>query len=134
LAFDSTKAAGDLVTSSDYNTRTVVIKKNPTTVSVPETRLNDGDFLVLSREVLDAGDRLNIHAAGVDPSGVTGLQIKIRNITDGSDVFTENGDTNYGPDLVEAAAAGDQFEVRLENISGSRQDVKGFCKYEVSSE
>lgn len=134
MAFDSTKAAGDLITSSDYNTRTVVIKKNPTTVNQPKTRIQRDDFLVLSREVLDAGDRINIHASGVEPSGVAGLELVVRNVTDGVDVFSDNQETNYGPDLVEAAAEGDVVEFRIENNTSSRQDVKGFCKYEVSSE
>lgn len=132
MAWDSTKAAGDLVTSSDYNVKTTVIKKNPTTVSQPKTRIDDGDYVVLSREVLGAGESIKVHASGVKPASVSGLNVVVRNVTDAVDIYSDNSETSYGPDLTSGGTA-DIVEVRVDNRSGAAQDVKGFCKYEVSS-
>lgn len=92
--------------------------------------IQNGNYVTLGTIPVPANHQVKVYTAGVNPSGTTGLNVVLRNTTDGVDVYSNNAGYDTGVPLA-SGAAGDTVEIRLENDTGSVQTVNGFMKVEV---
>lgn len=132
MAWDTSKSADDLIESSEYNDLVSVLKKGAFTVNQSTMNIGDGNHVELAKFDLPAGTTVKVHASGIDPAGTTGLDVVVRNQTDATDIYTDNTQTNIGPDLA-SGGDGDTVSVRLDNTSGSEQQASGWAVIEISS-
>ncbi len=133
MVWDSDKASGDVIASQDWDDQVTVIKKNASVANMDSRTITAGNHVVLERLNLLAGTTIKVHASAINPSGTTGLNVVVRNVTDASDIYSNNSETNIGPDLA-SGGDGDVVEIRVDNSSGSEQNsVSGSLHYEFSS-
>lgn len=133
MAWDTDKASGDIIASQDWDDLVSVIKKNAAVFNTSSSiSLADTEYVTMGRLELPAGTTIKVHASAVNPSGVTGLNAVVRNVTDSTDIYSNNTGTNIGPDLA-SGGDGDTIELRLDNSSGSQQDAKAWIAVEYGS-
>lgn len=132
MAWDDDKSVGDVISAQDWDDKVSVIKKNSAVFNTSSSiLLEDTEWITLGRIALPSNTDLKVHASGLDPSDTTDLDLKVRNVTDSSDIYTDNSETNIGPDL-DSGGEGDTVEIRIENNTGEEQNVKGWAAVEVS--
>lgn len=121
---------GDGIRFEDADGNKVSYVNDAYTFNAPSFNLQNGNHTTLATIPVPAGKKLRIYASGVNPSGVSGVNIVARNTTDSTDLYSNNSGYNSGDPLVEGAQ-GDTVELRIENTSGNEQLVNGFIKVEV---
>jgi len=132
MVWDATKSSGDLIQSSDWNDLVSVMKRGAITLNLSTHQIDSGNHAELGRFNLPAGTTIKVHASGIDPSGTTDLNVVVRNVTDSTDIYSNNSETNIGPDLA-SGGDGDIVEIRIDNSTDSAQDASGWCIFEISS-
>lgn len=104
------------------------------TVSQASTTISDGDEIILANFNLAANTTLKVFTGSVannNGNAPTGMEIKVRNVTDGVDEHSTTSTYETGDPLTEADVGGDHIQVRLVNNTGSDQDMTGLLAIQL---
>lgn len=109
-------------------------------IQAPNARLAGGDTLVFHQFDAGASDTVAVLSAHVTPdttNTITGLEVALRNTTDGADIYTTTNSTlqknSDGSALATSSTvAGDRLQFMVRNDSGDTRDVSALIEMRVN--